>query len=58
MSCGADFCFLGRTFMYGVSALGKKGGTHSITMLKKQLTQIMEQFSCDEISDFQDKIIK
>ena len=58
MSCGADFCFLGRTFMYGVSALGKKGGTHTITMLIKQLTQIMEQFSCGEISDFQDKIIK
>ena len=58
MSCGADFCFLGRTFMYGVSALGNKGGTHTITMLKKQLTQIMEQFSCGEISDFQDKIIK
>ena len=58
MSCGADFCFLGRTFMYGVSALGKKGGTHTITMLKKQLTQIMEQFSCGEISNFQDKIIK
>ena len=58
MSCGADFCFLGRTFMYGVSSLGKKGGTHTITMLKKQLTQIMEQFSCGEISDFQDKIIK
>ena len=58
MSCGADFCFLGRTFMYGVSALGKKGGTHTITILKKQLTQIMEQFSCGEISDFQDKIIK
>ena len=58
MSCGADFCFLGRTFMYGVSALGKKGGTHTITMLKKQLTQIMEQFSCGEISDFQNKIIK
>ena len=58
MSCGADFCFLGRTFMYGVSALGKKGGTHTITMLKKQLTQIMEQFSCGEISDLQDKIIK
>ena len=58
ISCGADFCFLGRTFMYGVSALGNKGGTHTITMLKKQLTQIMEQFSCGEISDFQDKIIK
>ena len=58
MSCGADFCFLGRTFMYGVSALGKNGGTHTITMLKKQLSQIMDQLSCGDISDLQLKRIK
>ena len=58
MSCGADFCFLGRTFMYGVSALGKNGGTHTITMLKKQLSQIMDQLSCSDISDLQLKRIK
>ena len=43
MSTGIDFSFMGRTFMYGVSALGKKGGYHTISMLKTQLTQIMEQ---------------
>jgi L-lactate dehydrogenase (cytochrome) len=49
---GAEFTFMGRTFMYGVSALGKRGGTHTIAMLKKQLTQIMEQLSCSQVSDF------
>ena len=43
MASGADFSFMGRTFMYGVSALGNKGGDHTIAMLKKQLTQVMEQ---------------
>ena len=51
MSTGVDFSFMGRTFMYGVSALGKKGGYHTISMLKTQLTQIMEQLSCSKVKD-------
>ena len=51
MSTGIDFSFMGRTFMYGVSALGKKGGHHTISMLKTQLTQIMEQLSCSRVAD-------
>ena len=47
LSSGADFTFLGRSFMYGVSALGKKGGNHTISMLKAQLTQVMEQMCCE-----------
>ena len=58
MATGADFSFMGRTFMYGVSALGKNGGNHTISMLKKQLTQVMEQLSCSEISQLQEKLIK
>jgi L-lactate dehydrogenase (cytochrome) len=58
MASGADFSFMGRTFMYGVSALGKKGGNHTISMLKQQLTQVMEQMSCAEISDLQSKLIQ
>ena len=58
MATGADFSFMGRTFMYGVSALGKNGGNHTISMLKKQLTQVMEQLSCGEISQLQEKLIK
>ena len=58
MATGADFSFMGRTFMYGVSALGKNGGNHTISMLKKQLTQVMEQLSCGEISQLHEKLIK
>ena len=43
--------------MYGVSALGTKGGNHTITMLKKQLTQIMEQLSCKQIYDLKNTIV-
>ena len=57
MATGADFSFLGRTFMYGVSALGKKGGDHTVSMLKTQLNQVMEQLSCAQINDLQSKLI-
>jgi L-lactate dehydrogenase (cytochrome) len=57
MASGADFSFMGRTFMYGVSALGNKGGDHTIAMLKKQLTQVMEQLSCTKINDLTKKLV-
>lgn len=57
MASGAEFSFMGRTFMYGVSALGKKGGNHTIAMLKTQLTQVMEQMSCAEVKDLTKNII-
>ena len=57
MASGADFSFMGRTFMYGVSALGKKGGNHTISMLKTQLTQVMEQMSCAEVNDLTKNLI-
>ena len=57
MASGAEFSFMGRTFMYGVSALGKKGGDHTIAMLKTQLTQVIEQMSCAEVKDLTKNII-
>ena len=44
---GAAFTFMGRPFMYGVSALGKAGGDHTISILKTQLQQVMEQICCE-----------
>ena len=57
MSCGANFTFLGRTFMYGVSALGNNGGNHTIEMLNRQLVQIMDQLSCAEIDDLKKMLV-
>ena len=58
MACGAKFTFMGRSFMYGVSALGEKGGNHTISLLKTELLQIMEQLCCEKTSDFVNHLIK
>ncbi|MGB0367018.1 alpha-hydroxy-acid oxidizing protein [Winogradskyella sp.] len=58
MASGAKFTFMGRSFMYGVSALGKKGGHHTISLLKTELQQVMEQLCCEKTSDFPNHLIK
>ena len=58
MASGAEFTFLGRSFMYGVAALGKQGGEHTISLLKTQLQQVMEQIGCEKISDFPSHLVK
>lgn len=50
LSAGADFTFLGRTFMYSVAALGNQGGQHAMAILKSQLKQVMEQVCCQQVS--------
>ncbi len=57
MAAGAAFTFMGRSFMYGVSALGKEGGDHTISLLKTELQQIMEQLCCEKIEDFPNHLI-
>ncbi|MFC4220692.1 alpha-hydroxy acid oxidase [Flagellimonas marina] len=48
---GAQFTFLGRSFMYGTAALGHTGGDHTISLLKVQLKQVMEQLGCNYTSE-------
>ncbi len=50
IASGAEFTFMGRSFMYGVAALGKQGGNHTIGIIKNQLQQVMEQLCCEEVS--------
>lgn len=58
LASGAEFAFLGRTFMYSVAALGNHGGHHAIDLLKTQLKQIMNQLCCHKIEDFPQHIVK
>ncbi len=57
MASGAQFTFLGRSFMYGVAALGSTGGDHTISLLKTELQQVMEQICCEKVSDFPKHLI-
>ena len=58
LASGAEFAFLGRSFMYGVAALGKAGGNHTISILKTQLKQVMEQVGCENTGDFGRFLVK
>lgn len=58
LAVGADFTFLGRTFMYSTAALGKDGGQHAMAILKRQLTQVMEQVCCSNTKDFPKHLIR
>ena len=58
LASGAQFTFLGRTPMYGVCALGRHGGHHTFTMLKRQLQQVMEQLGCERVADLPGHLIE
>ena len=53
LASGAQFTFMGRSFMYGAAALGKVGGDHTISLLKTQLKQVMEQLGCTQTHELQ-----
>jgi L-lactate dehydrogenase (cytochrome) len=57
LASGAEFVFLGRSFMYGVGALGDKGGTHTISILKKQFQQVLDQLGCKTPMDLPNHLI-
>lgn len=57
IASGAEFTFLGRSFMYGVGAMGKEGGNQVISILKQQFQQVMEQVCCERVSDLPNHLI-
>lgn len=58
LASGAEFAFLGRTFMYSVGALGAEGGDHAITILKMQLQQVMDQVCCADSGSLPNHLFK
>ncbi len=57
LASGAQFTFLGRTFMYGAAALGREGGNHTIAILKIQLQQVMQQICCEKVEDLPSHLV-
>lgn len=57
MASGAEFTFLGRSFMYAVAALGNEGGDLIVGSLKVQLKQVMEQICCASVPDLKNHLV-
>ncbi len=51
LSRGADFCLLGRGFLYATAALGRKGADHAYEILKADLEANMVQLGTRNIAD-------
>ena len=48
---GADFVFLGRAFMYGLCALGDRGGDHVYNILTQDLLMNMHQLGIEDLAN-------
>ena len=51
LTLGADFVLLGRSFIYGVAALGAYGGYHVVEILQDQLKNNMSQLGVATIEE-------
>ena len=51
LALGANFVFLGRAFIYGVAALGKRGGDHVAEILIEDLKNNMVQMGFKNLAD-------
>ena len=58
LASGADFCFLGRPFMYGTGAMGSKGGDQVCQILQREFLQVMQQLNCEKVEDLPNFLIK
>ncbi|HEU0221006.1 MAG TPA: alpha-hydroxy acid oxidase [Paracoccaceae bacterium] len=51
LALGADFCLLGRAFMYGVGALGSRGAAHVAKILTEDLVNNMIQMGVARLDE-------
>jgi L-lactate dehydrogenase (cytochrome) len=54
---GADFVMIGRPFMIGIAALGKKGATHAHYIIKDEIENIMEQVCASNIKELKNQSV-
>ncbi len=51
IALGADFVLLGRAYIFGVGALGKRGGDHTADILLDELENVMTQLGCENLEE-------
>ncbi len=58
LACGAAMVFMGRPWVYGVGALGDRGGHQVAEMFQRQLMQVMSQVGAACPADIAQHLIK
>ncbi len=57
IALGADFCFAGRAFMFGLGALDDRGPEHALTILTEGLTTTMHQVGVERLEDLSNRVV-
>jgi L-lactate dehydrogenase (cytochrome)/(S)-mandelate dehydrogenase len=57
IALGADFCFLGRAFLYGVSAGGQAGAERAVTILQNELSYAQAMLGCADLQSVEREMI-
>ncbi len=57
LALGADFCFAGRPFMFGLGALGDAGAHHVYDILVDGLLNTLHQVGVEETADLKSRLI-
>ena len=55
LALGADFTFTGRSFMFGLCALGTSGADFVASLFEQQLTSVMHQLGCANLTELRDR---
>ncbi|WP_185970234.1 MULTISPECIES: alpha-hydroxy acid oxidase [unclassified Mesorhizobium] len=51
LALGADFVFLGRSFIFAVAAIGARGGDHAVHVLREELHCALAQIGCPSVRE-------
>lgn len=57
LALGADFCFLGRAFLYGVAAGGRDGAERAAELLRDDLQYTMSMLGCRDVEAVNDSLL-
>jgi L-lactate dehydrogenase (cytochrome) len=58
LALGADFVMLGRSFIYGVCALGNRGGTHVAQLLQADMLSNLANLGCTDLARLSDHLVE
>lgn len=56
LALGADFCFAGRPFMFGLGALGANGADHALAILTEGLVTTMHQLGVETLDQLESRL--
>jgi L-lactate dehydrogenase (cytochrome) len=47
---GASYTFSGRSFIFGIGALGEQGGEHALDIMSNEVDKTLAQVGCNDIT--------